>query len=99
MMNKDQEKWISSVMDSTKGIHKAEPSADLLAKIERQIDASEFAVIRMQQWRIAVAAAVLLLALNVFLIRQYMQSNDTNIELVSNDSSTETLISNYKLYE
>lgn len=99
MMNKDQEKWISSVMDSTKGIRKAEPSADLLAKIERQIDASEFAVIRMQQWRIAVAAAVLLLALNVFLIRQYMQSNDTNIELVSNDSSTETLISNYKLYE
>ena len=71
-----------------------------MKKIESQLFAPEAKVIPMRQWRMAAAATVLLLILNVFSMRQYVQNNALNAseELVVVDNE-QSLISNYNLYE
>ncbi len=99
-MKDDKEKWIESVFDSLEGSQRAKPDASLFAKIKRRIDAPEAKVVSMSQWRMAVAAAVALLFLNVFAIQQYAKSSElTSSEMVTEGASDQQLISNYKLYE
>jgi hypothetical protein len=99
-MEKDKEKWIEEVFDSLKGSERAKPSADLFAKIENLIDAPEAKIIPMPQWRVAAAAAVAILFLNVFAVQQFRKINRlNNNELVVDSTSDQQLISNYKIYE
>ena len=100
MKKTDKEKWIKDVFDSLKGSHRAKPGPQLFAKIEHQIYSPETKIIPMRQWSYAVAAAVLILAINIFALRQYAQNKESNIrELVASDDSGQPLISNYKIYE
>lgn len=100
MKKNDKEKWIEDVFDSMKGSQRAKPDSGLFAKIEGQIDAPEAKIIPMRQWNYAAAAAVLVLILNVFAMRQYTQNNELNAnEMVVSDVSGQSLISNYKIYE
>lgn len=100
-MKKDKDKWIEDVLDSMKGSQRAKPSPELYAKIERQINAPEAKIVPMPQWSYAVAAAVLVLVLNVFAIRQFTQNNELNVSeiVVSSDDTSSSLISNYKIYK
>ncbi len=100
MKKRDKEKWINDVFDSMKGSQRAKPNPDLFAKIEHQIDAPEAKVISMHQWRMVAAAAVILLVLNVFALREVPESNALNTdELLVENTSNQQLISNYKIYE
>lgn len=100
-MKEDKDKWIDEVLDSMKGSQRAKPSPELFAKIENQLAPPEIKIIPMRQWSYAVAAAVLVLVLNVFTVRQFTQNNELNAGemVVSADDSGESLISNYKIYE
>lgn len=100
-MNKDdKQKWIDDVFDSMQGSRRAKPSPELFGKIETEIDAPEARVIPMYQWRLTAAAAVLLLVLNVFALRQVAESNALNTgEWVVERTSNQQLISNFKIYE
>lgn len=98
-MENDKEKWIDEVFDSVKGSHRARPNPDLLIAIEDQLDL-QIRTISPWQWRLSAAAACLLLALNFFSIRHYLQnSGSQNLELVSETVHEQALISNYKLYD
>ena len=100
MMKKDKEKWMDDVLGSLEGSKRAQPSPELFARIESQIDAPEAKVIPITQWRIAVAAAILLLMLNVFAMRQYAHRYEVNTDdLVVEVSADQQLISNYNPYE
>lgn len=100
MMKEDKEKWIDDVFDSMQGRKRAKPRPGLFAQIEGQIDALETKVIPMRQWNYAVAAAILILVLNVFALRQYTKNNESTVsEMVVSDDSSQSLISNYKIYE
>ena len=100
MKKDDKEKWMEEVLDSLKGSERAKPSPGLYAKIESQLDATQVRIISMRQLNFAVAAAVLVLVLNVFALRQFAQTNafDTSYSTVT-ETSSQTLISNYKIYE
>ena len=99
-MKDDKDKWIENVFDSMKGSKRAKPSHELFAKIEHQINAPEAKTISMRQWSYTVAAAVLVLVLNVFALRQITQSNELNAgEMIVSDASSQSLISNYNIYE
>lgn len=61
----NKEKWIDEVMGSTYGINRAQPGADLQERINERISAPftrTTAAIPVTRW---VAAAILLLALNI----------------------------------
>ena len=99
-MNSDKEKWIEGVFGSLQGSRRAKPAVDLFAKIESQIDAQEAKIIPMPQWKIAIAAAAVILVMNVLALQNYVQSIDSqNSELITEEASSQALISNYKLYE
>lgn len=100
MMKDDKEKWMEEVFDSMKGSERARPNPELYARIENQLDDPEAKVIPMRQWSFAVAAAILVLVLNVFVLRQFTQNNALNTnEMVVSNTSSQSLISNYKIYE
>lgn len=98
-MKNEKEKWIEEVFDSATGSRRAKPSEDLFAKIERQIDIPNAKIIPLGQWRVAVAAAVVILILNIFAISQFNKGYESSTSELANDPSSESLISNYKLYE
>lgn len=99
-MKEDKEKWIDAVFDSLQGSTRAKPGSGLFAKIENQIDGRDARFVPLPQWRIAVAAAVVLLCLNVFTVRQYLQSSKVATEAGgAEEASDQALLSNYKLYE
>ena len=97
-MNDNKEKWIQDVFDSLEGSKRATPPSHLLSKIEQNLVAPEAKIIPMSNYRIAVAAAVVLLVMNVFVMYQYAQTS-TNSFPESMTDNTESLITDYKLYD
>lgn len=98
-MKDNKEKWIADVFDSMKGSRRSKPSADLFAKIEHQLDAPEARVIPINQWKLTAVAAVLLLIMNVFVLRQVTQNNGFGTGETMVEHTSEQLISNYKIYD
>ncbi len=95
----EKEKWIDSVFESLEGSQRAKPQTDLFAAIESQLDAPEAKIIPVAQWRAGVAAAIIILVLNVFALQQFNQNRSLIQKgpLMEEDAG-ESLISNYKLY-
>lgn len=102
-MRDEKEKWIEAVFNSVKDSKRAKPSSDLFAKIEQQISQPKAKVISMRQIALGIAAAILILIFNIFAMRQFVnqrQDFNTNVyDVVISDVSSQTLISNYKIYE
>lgn len=99
-MKEDKDKWIEEALGSLEGMHRAKPAADLFARIETQVSQAKIRTMPAFQWRPAVAAAILLLVLNIFAIRLYTQRTLS----VASESGTEIayetqLISEFKLYD
>ena len=100
-MNDEKEKWIEDVFQSMKGSQRAKPRRELLANIENRIRFSEAKIVTIRQSRYGVAAAVLILVLNLFALHQFTQNNELrdNEMFVSTQNINESIISNYKIYE
>lgn len=99
-MEKDKEKWLDETLGSLQGIKRATPPADLFARIEIRVNQTESKIVPMSQWRPAVAAAIVLLVLNIFAMRLYTQRNisvatDEGVEIAYETQ----LISDFKLYD
>ncbi|UBM60167.1 hypothetical protein LAG90_05865 [Marinilongibacter aquaticus] len=97
-MDSEKEKWINDVLQSMKGSRKAKPSARLFEQIESKIDSTEAKVVPLYFWR-SVAAAVLLLCLNIFAFQHlnaYRKSvSNTQVETASYSAD---LISDFNIY-
>ncbi|MEM9821457.1 MAG: hypothetical protein AAF985_10310 [Bacteroidota bacterium] len=98
MMKNEKEQWMDEVFASLKGSKRAKPPADLLAKIEQQLDAPEAKIIPMARFRVAIAAAMVLLVVNVLSLYQYQQKT-ASAQTEWNTGEAESLISDYKLYD
>lgn len=95
----DKEAWKDQILNSLECIQKATPREGLFDDIERQIMSAN-AIIPIQQWRLAAAAALILLAANFWTIQQLVTASPTySKEKVFSKAEKTTLISNYKLYE
>ncbi len=100
MKNIDSEKWMDDVLGSMEGSKTVAPSRDLFANIQSRIEAREVRVIPFPQRIMGIAAAVLLLSLNIFAMNAYGFFENDSAAIVSNESSETTeLISDFKIYE
>ncbi len=98
MKKNDKEKWIDDVFDSVKGSERAKPSKDLFGKILNEIDVSDASIIPLFQLRMLAAAAIVLLVLNIAILRQNVQNNNSNSEEWLSEKVEESVISNYNIY-
>ena len=97
-MDREKEQWIDEVFDSLKGHEKAMPPTHLLTKIEQNLHSPEAMIIPVGKYRIAVAAAAMLLLVNVLSLYQFSR-NATTSDLEWREANAESLISDYKLYD
>ena len=74
-MSKDRDKWIEGIMCSMEGARKATPPADLFERISRRIDKPESKPVTTGQWRLAIAAAILLVLLNIAALQKAGSGN------------------------
>ncbi len=99
-MIEKREKWMEDTFGSLEGMKRAKPDEDLFDKIEIKISQGKAKTVYFAQWRPAVAAAILLLVLNVFAIRQYGQQSGSVQTEIGTDVAYETqLISDFNLYD
>lgn len=99
-MKQAANKWVDEVMNSLEGSRRAEPPASLLAKIEAQLSQEPIAQIPVRNLRWLMAAAVLLLSINLFSLRiaqSKQQHPATNVVLANEEA--ESLLPTYILYE
>lgn len=93
-MQEDVNKKINRILHSTQGSHRAKPKTNLLASIERKIYGLEENIIPMNRIRLAAAAAVIMLMLNISVLNNYLQHNgEVTVE------QTTALITDFKLYD
>ncbi len=97
-MSTEKDKWIDEVFNSLEGMQPAQPDEKLFSKIENQLFNEGAKVIPLYWIRAAVAAAVLVLSVNIYGVYQYAQGLSSPTEQASQQSSYE-LISSYNLYE
>ncbi|RMD72503.1 MAG: hypothetical protein D6818_06360 [Bacteroidetes bacterium] len=92
----DKEKWIEEVLHSMDDAARAQPPADLFARIEARIESEgKVRSLRIGRWQ-AIAAAVLILLLNVLALRQAMRSNATATDARLYQAH---LVNDLKIYE
>ena len=98
-VNNKMEEWKETVMDSLNGVKRAIPDPNLYLKIENNIYSPKNKTITMSRLRVSVAAAIILIILNVYFANNYLQNNLNNTENPEEIISQTPLTSNYKLYE
>lgn len=97
-MEENQEKWTEAVLNSMEGARRASPGPDLLDKIEaRLLEEKSFVQPKRQLNWLAVAAGLLLLAMNGIAVLQYSQNQSTGDQQVTSQESG--LISDFDFYE
>lgn len=97
---KEKQQWVDGVFQSMKGSSKATPNPALFSLIEQQIEFSQAETIPKKQWRFAVAAAILVLIMNVSALILYEQDDISSNGISKSDTMySSSLISNYQIYE
>lgn len=99
-MNDEKEKWIEDVFQSMKGSQRAKPSPELFANIQNRIAPAEAKLVPIYQWKSAVAAAAMILFVNITVLFYYHQQEGLSYEDTSvADAYHEALISTYQIYK
>ena len=97
-MKSNKDKWIAGVLGSLEGSKRAVPPPELFGRIQQKIASPEAKIVPIGRYRLAAAAAVLLLVLNVWVLHQYSQAPGfTSSEQVTD--SSQSLISDFNLYD
>lgn len=100
MENENSEKWMEEVLGSMRGSKEVMPSRDLFAAIESRIDQPEGRILSFSQKMLSMAAAILLICLNVFAMNAYGIFEDDNTVVVSSEPRLGSeLFSDFKIYE
>lgn len=99
MQEFDKDRNFEEIFESMRGSQRAKPNPDLFAKIEAKINTPDAKFISWRFRRLAAAAAILLLMMNVFVLQQLTQNTSYVGEKVTSETSKQSLISNYKIYD
>ena len=87
------------LLDSLNGIERAIPNPNLYLKIENNIYSPKNKTITMAKLKMFVAAAIILIILNVYFANNYLQKNTNDTKDYEEIISQTPLTSSYKLYE
>ncbi len=94
---KNKEQWANEVLQSLEGIQRAEPSADLFAKISQKLPKEKvIKMIPLKHLKWVAAAACVLIVINIFVFKSSIQTeqpNDYNYKVENN------LLTNYSIYD
>lgn len=100
MKNLDSEKWTEEVLNSMRGSKAVPPSRDLFMDIQKRIENPKVRMIPLPQRIMAIAAAILLLAINVFAMNSYGFFENSSTAMTSGQTSERVeLMSDFKIYE
>jgi hypothetical protein len=70
-MKTAKEQWIDEVLDSTAGMHRAEPGAGLLDGVYRKLQIPKvIPFVPVQKVWLAAASIILLLSVNIFVLKR-----------------------------
>lgn len=100
-MNIEKDKWKKAVLESMKDSQKAKPRPELYGMVEKQIFSQPIQLIPIHQWKKYVAAASVVLLLNISAIFYYSQNKiiPLSSEMVATYIDSETFITSYQIYE
>ena len=100
-MNKHTEEWIDQVLGSTEGMQRAQPSPELLDRIEQTLTDQRAEKISATHWWLAAAAAIILLVINLFATRELLQAEGLQAfeKQAQVGNFQEPLLSDYNFYE
>lgn len=98
-MNQDKEQWFENILSSMQGSKKAQPSADLFAKITEEICSTKTVVFPMHTIKRFAAAAALLVLVNASAILYCYNTNLSESENGVANSNSDKLISTFLIYE
>ncbi len=98
-MKNKKEKWIDSVLGSTSGMSRAQPDLGLFDRINEALELAQVKIIPMYYVKIAAAAAVILLAINIYAASSYPEQITERV-LEENYASQESpqIFIDYNLY-
>lgn len=91
-MEDKKDRWINDVLKSTQGSQRAKPKSHLFAKIQANVKASEAKIVSIGQQRLGIAAALLLLVLNIFVVSQYIQNEQADSDVLSLQEKDPTVL-------
>ena len=94
---KQEEQWANEVLNSLNTIKRARPSEQIINKIESIIDENEnIKIIPLTQLKWIAAAAITIIALNIYALNIQDNTSKNQIEFSENNSS---LLSDYTFYQ
>ncbi|WP_109830891.1 hypothetical protein [Reichenbachiella versicolor] len=70
----NMEEWKKDIMGSLDGIQRAEPPADLFAKIQDSIVHSE--AVKKIKWQLVAASVIIILGCNLFVAKDYLTTKN-----------------------
>ena len=91
MPKMEKDKWIDGIMDSFDGLERATPPGTLLHKIEQKLGGKYGRIIPLRTVSLAAASILLLLAVNVYLLREQPAAE------MANENGVEAVIEYYGL--
>ena len=97
-MKNKKEKWIDDVLSSTQGMSRARPDAVLFDRINAALELAQVKVIPMYYVKIAAAAAVILLAVNIFATINYPEQPSEQVIEGNYASQESELFIDYNIY-
>lgn len=98
-MKKEKEDWINNVLNSLEGSEPAKPPYSLFDKINAQVVTNRDEIIPIIWLRIASVAAVLLFMVNIFILKNYSESNYIDKGETAIQQEGKFLISDFNIYE
>jgi hypothetical protein len=100
MKDKDAEKWTEEVLNSMRGSETVGPSRDLFMDVQSQIENTTVRMMSLSQRIMAIAAAIILLAVNIFVMNSYGFFENNSTMIISEEASEHVeLMSDFKIYE
>ncbi|MBW1299019.1 hypothetical protein [Aquimarina litoralis] len=97
-MDKEKEKWMEDILQSMNSSKRAAPRPELFQKIKNEFTNQKVAFITLTQWKLAIAAAIVVLCMNSTAIYYiaYKQPDDKNVTF--SDTYNKALIESYQIY-
>lgn len=91
-----KEQWANKVIQSLDGMQKAEPSADLFAKITAQLSTEKVDnIIPLHRLSLVAAVACIFIVANIYIFNNNIKNKQENIYSQTTET---TLLSNYLIY-
>ena len=90
---------VNRILNSMQGSQRAKPREILFEQIMQEIEHPIVRKIPVRQLRLAAAAAVFIVSLNAYTLKTFVLTQSMDNQVLVDENSGYTLISNYQMYD